>query len=123
MIKAKLLESQYPLGVKYPPSGNGDCNLTSHKGDVMISSASQMPPDRSGNWRIPANGIVPKKIRNKDANGKSKGYARELPIEHGIAYVLRSIWQRSLHSSPRTGKPFTWRREAGVSDRETGRIA
>ena len=34
----------------------------------------------------------------------------------GIAYGTRVLWQRSLHSSPRTGKPFTWRREAGICD-------
>lgn len=32
-----------------------------------------------------------------------------------IAYEARASWQRSLRSSPRTGKPSTWRREAGVS--------
>lgn len=32
-----------------------------------------------------------------------------------IAYGARAPRQRSLHSSPRSGKPVTWRREAGVS--------
>jgi len=39
--------------------------------------------------------------------------------ESVIAYVPRGIGQRSLHSSPREGKPLTWQREAGVSDTKT----
>ena len=35
------------------------------------------------------------------------------PSERGIAYGTRVLWQRSLHSSPRTGEPSTWRRETG----------
>jgi hypothetical protein len=33
--------------------------------------------------------------------------------KHGIAYRTRVPWQRSSHSSPRTGKPSTWRRGTG----------
>jgi hypothetical protein len=32
-----------------------------------------------------------------------------------IAYGARALWRRSPRSSPRTGKPSTWRRGAGVS--------
>jgi hypothetical protein len=43
------------------------------------------------------------------------------PIRHsstkcGIAYGARALWQRSLRSSQRWGKPTTRRREAGESD-------
>jgi hypothetical protein len=34
----------------------------------------------------------------------------------GIAYGARALRRRSLRSSPGTGKPSTWRREAGVLD-------
>lgn len=40
---------------------------------------------------------------------------RNYLVKHGIAYGTRVLWQQSLRSSPRTGKPFTWRREAGNS--------
>jgi hypothetical protein len=33
--------------------------------------------------------------------------------EQGIAYGTRVLWRRSHRSSPRTGKPSTWRRVAG----------
>ena len=36
--------------------------------------------------------------------------------ERGIAYGGRPLWQRSPRSSPRTGKPSTWRRGAGGFD-------
>ena len=36
--------------------------------------------------------------------------------ERGIAYGGRPLWQPSPRSSPRTGKPSTWRRGAGGFD-------
>jgi hypothetical protein len=33
--------------------------------------------------------------------------------KHEIAYGARALWRRSHRSSPRTGKPSTWRRVAG----------
>ena len=43
--------------------------------------------------------------------------------KRGIAYGARALWQRSLRSSLRTGKPSTWRREAGVQGAELQRYA
>ena len=43
--------------------------------------------------------------------------------KRGIAYRARAPWQRSPHSSPKTGKPSTWRRGAGVQDAKTQRYA
>lgn len=40
---------------------------------------------------------------------------RTTSAKHTIAYGTRVLWRRSLHSSPRPGKPATWRREAGSS--------
>jgi hypothetical protein len=34
---------------------------------------------------------------------------------HGIAFGPRGSWRRSGRSSPRTGKPSTWRRTAGAT--------
>src|SRR5205807_3979164 len=36
--------------------------------------------------------------------------------EREIAYGARALGQRSRHSSPRLGKPITWRRAAGDLD-------
>jgi len=36
--------------------------------------------------------------------------------DHGIAYRARAPRQRSSHSSPRLGKPTTWRRGTGKGD-------
>ena len=35
--------------------------------------------------------------------------------KRGIAYRARAPWQRRLRSSPKAGKPPTWRREPGES--------
>jgi len=40
---------------------------------------------------------------------------------HGIAYRPRGPWRRSGRSSPRTGKPSTWRRAAGALTAKAGR--
>ena len=45
---------------------------------------------------------------------------RSFTGKHGIAYGARALWRRSSRSSPRTGKPSTWRRGAGVSMPEQG---
>jgi hypothetical protein len=43
--------------------------------------------------------------------------------KRGIAYGARALWLRSPHSSPRTGKPSTWRRGAGVQGAKIQRYA
>ena len=54
---------------------------------------------------------------------------RTTGTDHAIAYGVRTLWQRSLHSSHRsndrpgrTGKPSTGQREAGVLDHEDGEV-
>src|SRR5829696_9460504 len=56
-----------------------------------------------------------------EGNGRGTYVALEKRLtlrECGIAYGARALWRRSLHSSPRTGKPSTTtttrRREAGI---------
>ena len=50
--------------------------------------------------------------------------ADEFPMcKREIAYGVRALWQRSLRSSLRTGKPSTWQREAGVLGAKTRRYA
>jgi len=41
------------------------------------------------------------------------------PTNFRIAYGARALWRRSHRSSPRTGKPSTWRRVAGALRRAT----
>jgi hypothetical protein len=48
-------------------------------------------------------------------SGRPNPCYRANPRNFRIAYGARALGQRSLHSSPRAGKPSTWRREAGVS--------
>ena len=48
---------------------------------------------------------------------------RSAPTERGIAYGARAPRRRSLRSSPRAGKPPTWRRETGGSDGQRRRYA
>src|ERR1700757_1818446 len=43
--------------------------------------------------------------------------------KRGMAYGARALWLRSLRNSPRTRKPSTWRREAGVLDAKIRRYA
>jgi hypothetical protein len=42
--------------------------------------------------------------------------------DHGIPYGGRPLWVRSRRSSPKSGKPTTWRRAAGVHQRMPSRI-
>src|SRR5688572_24180438 len=60
----------------------------------------------------------------KESNGAPTVRSIRLTCsKRGIAYGARALWRRSLHSSPRAGKPSTWRREAGVFDFQESRGA
>jgi hypothetical protein len=49
----------------------------------------------------------------KGSNGAPKSPYRPSRAEFGIAYGVRALWRRRPHSSPRPGKPATWRRGPG----------
>ena len=60
-------------------------------------------------------------LPSDDQRGRSRGRTGDLSRArtfnshgHWIAYRPRGPWRRSGRSSPRTGKPFTWRRAAGA---------
>jgi hypothetical protein len=60
-------------------------------------------------------------LPSDDQRGRSRGRTGDLrravtfnSCGHGIAFGPRGPWRRSGHSSPGTGKPFTWRRTAGA---------
>ena len=58
----------------------------------------------------------------KGTNGAPKSRSiRPMSTERGMAYGGRPLWSRSPRSSPRTGKPSTWRRRTGVNDEQTQR--
>jgi hypothetical protein len=48
-------------------------------------------------------------------SGQPNPHYQATAMNFRIAYGARALWRRSFHSSLRTGKPSTWRREAGVS--------
>jgi hypothetical protein len=74
----------------------------------MVESVA---PSKPSGWR--AVGNDPTQGNERDAY---VALLRLAPRERGIAYGARALRRRSLRSSPRTGEPFTWRREAGVKD-------
>jgi hypothetical protein len=49
-------------------------------------------------------------------NGRPNPRSQATSVNFRIAYGARALGQRSFRSSPRTGKPSTWRREAGACD-------
>jgi hypothetical protein len=108
--KAKLLEPQYPamktLSLDYR------IYITRPSVYQWRSSLHRESLDRwaAGNDPLKGTNRVPK--------------SHKFPMhKRGIAYGARALWQRSLRSSPRTGKPSTWRREAGVQDAKIRRYA
>ena len=50
----------------------------------------------------------------KEMSGGPNGNARAERMDHAMAYRGRPPRPRSRRSSPRSGKPATWRRAAGV---------
>lgn len=56
-----------------------------------------------------------RRVRLRDEWTAYVTLSRSYIVNHEIAYGTRVLWQQSLRSSPRTGKPSTWRREAGNS--------
>src|SRR6266852_5972174 len=63
-------------------------------------------------------------VRNDLTEGTGRGtygvLARLTSRERGIAYGPRGLRRRSPHSSPRSGKPATWRRGTGVGIPDQG---
>ena len=64
-----------------------------------------------------------RRVRLRDEWTAYVTLVRSDTVNHEIAYGTRVLWQQSLHSSPRTGKPFTWRRETGNSTPRLERYA
>ena len=102
MAKAILLEPQFPamvnasLDYRIYMAGPSDLSNTVFVGKGLPTDGRRVMNPLKGTKRVP------------------KSRASFLMRKRGIAYRARALWQRSLRSSPRTGKPSTWRREAGV---------
>lgn len=111
MAKAKLLESQYSAmkvsSLVY--------RIYTTRPSVYLSSSFRTQGKTLDRWAV-----VNEPLKGMDGMPKSRSFPM---CKRGIAYGARALWQRSLRSSPRTGKPSTWRRGAGVLDAKIRRYA
>jgi hypothetical protein len=108
--KAKLLEPQYPEDGKVIPRLPHLYNEAIGVPVMKFVSQGISRPMGGENDSLKGTNRVPK--------------SHKFPMhKRGIAYGARALWQRSLRSSLRTGKPSTWRREAGVQDAKIRRYA
>lgn len=85
---------------------------------LRLQRLSRSHPDTSSRmWATePSIGwTVRKDLTQGDERGTYGTLLRPLERKCEIAYGARALWRRSLRSSPRAGKPPTWRREAGLS--------
>lgn len=105
MVKATLLEAQSPVMQRH------------------ISRPQRLKNETFGRqWSLalhcylPTEGTVRNHLTQGDGRDTYVALARLTSRKCGIAYGMRVLWRRSLHSSPRTGKPSTWRRQADVLD-------
>ena len=102
MAKATLLEPQFSVMIcasldhRIYTTRPSDLSNTVFVGKGLPTAGRRVMNPLKGTKRVP------------------KSQASFLMRKRGIAYRARALWQRSLRSSPRTGKPSTWRREAGV---------
>jgi hypothetical protein len=104
MVKATLPEPQFPvIKVAIPRLPR---LLRGHRQAGRVVSVL-LPV--SGRWTMD----------NESIQGNKRGtyvaLERQQSRNYGIAYGARALWRRSPHSSPRAGKPPTWRRGTGVA--------
>jgi hypothetical protein len=115
MVKPTLVEPQCP-------------NCKQYRSDTTVDIRRPPEPWRTrsqeGTWGL----LVSPRQHVPDGQGRSTTTPRARTghlqpsyrpsrTEHGIAYGARALGQRSRRSSPRSGKPATWRRAAGELDR------
>jgi hypothetical protein len=110
MVKAELLELQ-SSAVKSTPVDKRQCTT-----QLSQNRYSHQRLESSLGWRWVMNPF-------KGMSGAPTSHYRSFCWEQRIAYGARALWRRSLHSSLRTGKPSTWRREAGSPDARSWRYA
>lgn len=109
MVKAELPESQSPeLRISSPRPQR--LYQRGHRHTPVMYS----PTEPLSRWTV---GNDPTQGDGRDTYVALLRLANE---ECGIAYGTRVLWRRSLRSSSRTGKPSTWRREAGVATARPG---
>ena len=111
MAKATLLEPEFPA-----------MNCASLDYRIYTARPSDWPntvfvgQGSSGRW---ARGNEPPKGTKR----VPKSCVMFLMCKRGIAYGARALWQQNSRSSPRTGKPSTWRRGVGVQGNRIQRYA
>jgi hypothetical protein len=111
MAKAMLLEPQYPV------MNNPSLEYRIHS---ARPSAYLTADFEKGNLSTDGRRVTNCLRVQKGCLNRADKFPKR---KRGIAYRARAPWQRSLRSSLRTGKPSTWRREAGVQDAKTQRYA
>jgi hypothetical protein len=120
MAKARLLESQFPAMLS-----------TFLEYRIYLARPSGVPArvkDTGAGCRTYPKGNLSTDGRRETTRSRGRkgclSRAIKFPkCKRGIAYRARAPWQRSLRSSLRTGKPSTWRREAGVQGARIQRYA
>jgi len=100
-VKAKLPEVQ--SRPEYPQSRRYADSVRRHHVSPLSCSGEASPRDEVTGGHTPGVGM----------SGRPKPRSRTTSEKPKIAYGARALWRRSLRSSPRPGKPATWRREAG----------
>lgn len=110
MVKAELLELQFPAVQS--------TLVDKRQGTTQPSQScySHQRLESSLGWRWVMNPF-------KGMSGAPTSRCRSSCWEQRIAYRVRALRRRSLHSSQRAGKPPTWRRKAGSLDAELWRYA
>ena len=96
---------------------NPSSDTTSWSGAAGLGRLEHRRPESPSGGRWPV-----RSLKGTHGAPKSRSIRRSVR-ESGIAYGARALWRRSLRSSPRAGKPSTWRREAGVSITQRARYA
>jgi len=108
MVKATLPEPQFPaIKVAIPRSSRLLRGLRHHDSRTCREGTYQFPI----NLRTEGDG---QRAHSRERTRHLRRAERQQSRNCGIAYGARALWRRSPHSSPRTGKPSTWRRGTGV---------
>ncbi len=112
MVRARLPEPQSPAVKQHrPPTPRLTRGHRTTEPGRRLADAEAHAPRPSSGWRAMANEAI-----QGDERGTYLALGRPAAREQGIAYGARALWRRSRRSSPRPGKPATWRRGAGIRD-------
>jgi hypothetical protein len=113
MVKARQLEAQTPaMKTAHPRKTMSNSRAKARRSRYVIGA-----PHPLSHWQDTMS------VQN-GSNGTPTSRDCPLTLNHGMAYGTRVLRLRSPYSSPRWGKPITWRRgtEGGTTqDREVAK--